>query len=89
MEILKKIGKYIFRLVAIGVACYLPTVILVGLLFDFGHYDKNTSALPVFVLLFSVATTIDFFRNIQYTRVKSIINRIRGRHNGTSKTKLA
>lgn len=89
MEILKKIKNYIFRLVTIGVACYIPTVILVGLLFDFGHYDKNTSALPVFVLLFLVATTIDFFRNIQYTRVKSIINRIRGRHKGASKTKLA
>lgn len=89
MEILKKIRNYIFRLVAISVACYLPTVILVGLLFDFGYYDKDINVLPVFVSLFLVTTTIDFFRNIHYTRVKSIINRIRGRHNGTSKTKLA
>jgi hypothetical protein len=89
MEILKKIRNYIFKLVAIAVACYIPTVIIVGLLFDLGYYDKDTNALPVFVSLFLVTTTIDFFRNIDYTRVKSIINRIRGRHNGTSKTKLA
>lgn len=84
-----KILKFILRIFALLGLSYVPFVMTLAILSDFGIIDKTLNTIPLFFIVFGVLLTIDIYKNFPYNRVLKLINSFRGRHKGASKTKLA
>jgi len=84
-----EILKFILRIIPLLGLSYVPFVMTLAILYDFGLIDNTHNPIPLFFIVFGVILTIDIYKNFPYNRVLKLINSFRGRHKGASKTKLA